>query len=57
MNGFWVAETHILFWPTSIFITLLLVAFSIKILGHKFVKNLLKKQAWPEGYPDPSGEV
>ena len=52
MSDFGVAETQIMFWPTSIVITLLLVAFSIWVLGYQFVKSLFKKQETLGGNPN-----
>jgi hypothetical protein len=57
MSGFGVAETQIIFWPTSIVMTLLFMAFSIWILGYRFVRKLFTKQptsekpssSWPLG--------
>jgi hypothetical protein len=59
MSGFGAALTHIMFWSASIFISLLLVAFSIKILGPEFVRNMFRSKAvrLHEGHPDPSGEA
>jgi heme/copper-type cytochrome/quinol oxidase subunit 4 len=44
MSNFGIKETQMLFWITSISITLILVALSIWILDYRFVIKLFKKQ-------------